>query len=202
MSEVRVKPTKEFLQCLAENLEDLTEKISIFVVMESNKFLRTLDDLCKKEEEEYVEIEPDMSLITRLNALAPFIIVLYDTETKKDILTVKNARFCLNLDYETLRATCPFCGHEQDYVANFVPYTYPHYCKCGASVSSDFGDASDVAESLSMYAELVDADPDLFKVPFRNLLQARDKQGRDIIALQLDMDEDGDGTWLVFRQKR
>jgi len=197
VSEIKIKPTKEFLQCLAENFEDITRKVNIEIIMESDKFIG------EKEEqgEEYIEIEPDMGLIMKLNTLAPFLIVLYDTEIKGDFMKVKNARFHFNLDYVPVRAKCPFCGHEQDYVANFVPYAYPYNCRCGASVGSDFGGTSDVAEGLSLYAELVEPHPELLKIPFRNILQAKDKKGRDIIALQVDMDEDGDGTWLVFHQK-
>jgi len=60
--------------------------------MESDKFIG------EKEEqgEEYIEIEPDMGLIMKLNTLAPFLIVLYDTEIKGDFMKVKNARFCFD----------------------------------------------------------------------------------------------------------
>lgn len=197
--EIKIKPTKEFLQCLAENLEDLIEKVNIEIVMESDK----IKGIKKEEGEEWIEIEPDTGLIMRLNTLAPFLIVLFDTETKGDFMDIRNARFQFNLDYEPVRATCPFCGHEQDYVANFIPYAYPYYCKCGASVGSDFGSVSDVAEGLSLYAELVKPDQ-LLELPFHSffhsLLQAKDEKGRDIIAIQVDVDEEGDGTWLIFRR--
>jgi hypothetical protein len=167
------------------------------VELKSDKFLGlTKSEVITEEGTEYepaLAVEPDEELLKAFETLAPFVTVLYDYDSER---SYSNARIVFNVNYHKFKVACPFCGREQEYVIYTIPYAYPdHWRGCGAKVSSDCGDFSDIYETIAnLYSteelpEVVEKD---------DAVKTRDGK---VVAKIVERDEDEvvpTHTWVIF----
>ncbi|WP_202320356.1 DUF2080 family transposase-associated protein [Archaeoglobus neptunius] len=196
-SELSLKPSPDLLSILAENYEKLAAAgVEIKLSLRSDKFKAVKRD---EEGKEYLEIDPDPALIDAFENLAPAFMLTFSMEVEDNVTKYSDARV-YTIECKPVRARCPFCGHEQEYYACYIPHAYPYRCtNCNASVSSEIGDEGDVTESLHFRFDTAD----IHRVGEKTL-RARDENGMDVVATLVQRDEGTEdfGLWLIFHQSK
>lgn len=147
--DIEIPATKGRMLLLADYLEKLKKLgVDVKIVLSSEKFLGWSDGKEFDAPRNVMVITPEEELVKTMWEMAP-VIFLWGQLTVDSSGNEKWKKAAIEVmdEAKVVRATCPFCGKEDEYNVTLANYAAPHYCTgCGARTFSitDFDDFHDV----------------------------------------------------------